>query len=241
MNASASSLSSSSLSSFSASASFRSTSSNDWDATRTGPSIADQPLPSMTVREYLERVGKDAERRIMDKANAQNAQLWKEFEQVKHMLLQDDGIQDGEGGCGLTLGKETDQPEEHTGKKSKVVDFRVVLEVTYDQDFHQVEVRVGQEREAKVGRSRGKQFLPGQGISLHFDQEVSTTHGRFFVHTKTGRVCFEDLGSTNKTSVSSGEGTRVLPKFEPVAIHVGDTLYMGASTLRVLEVKESSS
>lgn len=192
--------------------------------------MADQPLPSMTVREYLELVGKDAERRIMDKANAQNAQLWKDFEQRKRSLLQEE---DGD--------VSEEREEEHADKRPKVVDFRVVLEVTYDQDFHQVEVRVGQEREAKVGRSRGKQFLPGQGISLYFDQEASTTHGRFFVHTKTGRVCFEDLGSTNKTSVSSGEGSRVLQKFEPVAIHVGDTLYIGASTLRVLEVKESSS
>lgn len=198
----------------------------------------DHPLPNMTVREYLEQVGREAEQRIMDRANTQNAELWAKFEQIKTDLLSssNDSLETTNATTSSTLDDSSRQD-----KKSRVTDYRIVLEITYQDEVHQVEVRVGEEREAKVGRSRGKQFLPGAGISLHFDQEVSTTHGRFFVHTKTGKVCFEDLGSTNKTTMSSGEGTRLLNKFEPVAIHKGITLYMGASALNILEIHESSS
>lgn len=91
-----------------------------------------------------------------------------------------------------------------------------------------------------VGRSKGKKFAR-DGISLHRDQEVSTTHGKF-VSEGVGlggagneggggkKFYFIDVGSTNGT-VHAGE------QLEPnkrLLLEEGTELRVGNSTLKVV-------
>jgi len=92
-----------------------------------------------------------------------------------------------------------------------------------------------------LGRSKGKKFIKN-GVSLHKDQEVSTTHGKFVVEggglglTPGGggetapRFYFVDVGSTNG-SVYNGE------QLEPnkrLLLEDGMELKVGNSMLRVV-------
>ena len=57
-----------------------------------------------------------------------------------------------------------------------------------------------------VGRSKGKKFTKN-GISLHKDQEVSTTHGKFLVEGSTGGLAYQTTNSNNENNEDgSGSG-----------------------------------
>ena len=89
-----------------------------------------------------------------------------------------------------------------------------------------------------VGRSKGKKFVKN-GISLHRDQEVSTTHGKFVVVEdenggggavggggRTTRYYFVDVGSTNGT-VHDGaplEPNVRLPLVDGMELKVGNSM-----------------
>mmetsp|Transcript_3691 Transcript_3691/g.8145 ORF Transcript_3691/g.8145 Transcript_3691/m.8145 type:complete len:271 (-) Transcript_3691:298-1110(-) len=86
-----------------------------------------------------------------------------------------------------------------------------------------------------LGRSKGKKFTKN-GISLHKDQEVSTTHGKFFVEL-TGdeeenrcKFYFVDVGSTNGTVY---EGEQLEPN-ERLGLVNGTELKVGNSVLKVV-------
>lgn len=84
-----------------------------------------------------------------------------------------------------------------------------------------------------IGRSKGKKFLKN-GISLHKDQEVSTTHGKFVVVEEEGggnpRYYFVDVGSTNGT-VHNGMPLEPNIRLE---LRDGVELKVGNSFLRIM-------
>ena len=89
---------------------------------------------------------------------------------------------------------------------------------------------------AKVGRSRGAAFKDGRGVSLHWDQEVSTTHGQF---TLSGnQVAFTDVGSTNGTFIILDKDMKEkkLEKGEPYTLAEGTVLRLGSSRLKLTSV-----
>ena len=101
-----------------------------------------------------------------------------------------------------------------------------------------------------IGRSKGKKFVKN-GISLHKDQEVSTTHGKFMVEeTTTSRTAstttttknemgsengralsfyYMDVGSTNGTTHN---GTSLEPNTKLLLVN-GMELKIGNSTLMI--------
>lgn len=74
--------------------------------------------------------------------------------------------------------------------------------------------------EMTVGRS------PGCGIATTYDIYSSTLHARFF-HQDNGRLCVEDLGSTNGTFVNSERITK------PTRLGKGDLVQVGATVFQV--------
>lgn len=78
-----------------------------------------------------------------------------------------------------------------------------------------------------VGRSKGKKFAKN-GLSLHMDQEVSTTHGKFV--SEGGLFYFIDVGSTNG---SVYEGKQLEPK-DLLLLVDGMELKVGNSVLKIL-------
>ena len=102
-----------------------------------------------------------------------------------------------------------------------------------------------------MGRSKGKKFVKN-GISLHRDQEVSTTHGKFVVVEddgggatavgsssggvggggggRTTRYYFVDVGSTNGTV---HDGAPLEPNVRLPLVN-GTELKVGNSMLRII-------
>ena len=98
-----------------------------------------------------------------------------------------------------------------------------------------------------IGRSKGKKFIKN-GISLHKDQEVSTTHAKIIVegmglsnhdvtcnnNNNAGekiKFYFMDVGSTNGSTLN-GEG--VEPEPNKVLIEEGMEIKVGVSTLKFI-------
>ena len=110
-----------------------------------------------------------------------------------------------------------------------------------------------------VGRSKGKKFI-NNGISLHKDQEVSTTHGKFLVEGSAGlsyqtknnssnnnetnedsnnggnsggyKFYFIDVGSTNGTIIYNHD--KVLVPNERLLLSTGMELKVGNSVLKII-------
>lgn len=96
-----------------------------------------------------------------------------------------------------------------------------------------------------IGRSKGKKFIKN-GISLHKDQEVSTTHGKILVEglmmgladgsniaNNAGhapKFYFVDVGSTNGTTMN---GDLIQPESKVMLVE-GLELKVGGSTLRFI-------
>jgi hypothetical protein len=87
-----------------------------------------------------------------------------------------------------------------------------------------------------IGRSRGKKFAKN-GISLHKDQEVSTTHAKIIVEglgladnngSKEVKFYFVDVGSTNGSTL----GGEMLEPEKKVLIEEGMEIKVGGSTLK---------
>jgi hypothetical protein len=188
--------------------------------TSTSSSFLAESLPDMTVQSYLEKLRDEVEKRIMDHAKLQNDKLWEDFEREKLNILE-----------------EAKRTKLTTKSPVKIV----IVEVSSrDKDLSKkYEIKVGGDRHltAKVGRSRGQQFTEGKGISLYWDNEVSTTHGHFLV--KNEELMFEDLGSTNKSLVHQGTKQDVvtLTRNQSAVLKQGDVLIIGASKLKILDIK----
>ena len=103
-----------------------------------------------------------------------------------------------------------------------------------------------------VGRSKGKKFTKN-GISLHKDQEVSTTHGKFLVEGSTGGLAYQTTNSNNENNedgsggglefyfidVGSTNGTiynndKVLVPNERLLLCNGMELKVGNSVLKII-------
>jgi hypothetical protein len=99
----------------------------------------------------------------------------------------------------------------------------------------------GQFPEVNVGRSKGAQFLEGKGISLHWDKETSTWHGKFTL--KNDQLWFEDLHSTNMTTVlSTGKPELEIGKHrstQSAQVQVGDVLKIGSCRLKILTIERA--
>lgn len=90
-----------------------------------------------------------------------------------------------------------------------------------------------------VGRSKGKKFIRN-GISLHKDQEVSTTHAKIIVEgmglsenngvNREVKFYFMDVGSTNGSCL---EGEMLVAE-EKVLIAEGMEVKVGGSTLKFI-------
>ena len=104
------------------------------------------------------------------------------------------------------------------------------------------ELSITKTKEAYLGRSRGKKFKDGKGISLYKDLEVSTTHGKFVMVDQ--QPCFVDTGSSNGTRVQThNDDTNdhemmdyELPADEPFPLVSGTHLVCGQSRLQVTVV-----
>lgn len=79
---------------------------------------------------------------------------------------------------------------------------------------------------ALIGRSRGRKFVKGEGISLFKDQEVSTTHGKFEFDTT---LTFVDVGSTNGSLMNG----KALEPNEVVKFSHGDSLTIGQTVFKL--------
>mmetsp|Transcript_18540 Transcript_18540/g.40134 ORF Transcript_18540/g.40134 Transcript_18540/m.40134 type:complete len:245 (+) Transcript_18540:119-853(+) len=89
-----------------------------------------------------------------------------------------------------------------------------------------------------VGRSKGKKFVKN-GLSLHKDQEISTTHGKFVVEGGDGAVVaggagpkfyFIDVGSTNGSVYN---GVQLEPNDRLLLVD-GMELKVGNSVLKIM-------
>lgn len=77
-----------------------------------------------------------------------------------------------------------------------------------------------------IGRSTGKKFRKGVGISLPKDDEVSNTHAKIF-YVK-GDICFADLASTNGSFLND----EPLDSRIPYVVNDGDKIRVGKSILK---------
>ncbi len=88
-----------------------------------------------------------------------------------------------------------------------------------------------------LGRSKGKKFIKN-GVSLHKDQEVSTTHGKFIIEggglSNEGgegpKFYFVDVGSTNGTVYNGGQ----LEHNVRLLLKDGMELKVGNSVLKIV-------
>ena len=88
-----------------------------------------------------------------------------------------------------------------------------------------------------MGRSKGPAFKNGKGVSLHWDQEVSTTHGDFSL--QDGQVVFKDVGSTNGSCLVENDNSTIkLAKNEITVMVVGSRLKLGSTILRVEAIED---
>ena len=90
-----------------------------------------------------------------------------------------------------------------------------------------------------IGRSKGKKFVTN-GISLHRDQEVSTTHAKILVEgggladangNTEMKFYFMDVGSTNGSSFG---GEMIEPEPNKVLIKEGMEIKVGGSLLKFM-------
>jgi hypothetical protein len=220
--------------------------------------IASQ-LPDVTVRAYLESVCETLSNRIVEHARSQIKTLMDEFEAEKKLLLED------------AEGEREKRQRRDVGRTvrieiaNKKEALAILKSSTFASTFPTGEIpefsfELVPKKVVKLGRSRGAAFQPPRGISLCWDDEVSTTHGHFVLSADGLSVCFVDVGSTNgskldkgglaweasqKPSSSSATATSTTPggsarikavSLEPnvaVVIEEGDVLYCGAMKLRV--------
>ena len=133
--------------------------------------------------------------------------------------------EDGDGGKG---GKNVKREEENNNPQSEEADSKPSASTTTNNDTTsstklssstiEVQVTVGPHTSSTfilrpkpgapclVGRSKGKKFTKN-GISLHKDQEVSTTHGKFLVEGSTGGLAYQTTNSNNENNEDgSGSG-----------------------------------
>jgi len=186
-------------------------------------------FPDMTVEEFLLKLRDEASARIMALAQDQVKRLREEFERERDELL------------GNIENKRARAGEEKAKAAATVkIPFSVlkirVMDAEHDKEMT---IRVGGPKAAfaRVGRSQNKHYTE-KGISLHWDLEVSTSHGQFKL--VDGQVVFEDLGSTNHSYVTS-LSTRAQTELragQTATIHKGDILQVGACKLAILDITE---
>lgn len=170
--------------------------------------------------------------------------------------------EDGGGGSSSRVGEENVNPQSENNNNAAEGGGKVAAKSTATSfaagtkpasSTIEVQMTVGPHAPAKyllrprpgqpclLGRSKGKKFMKN-GVSLHKDQEVSTTHGKFVVEggglglapggggETAPRFYFVDVGSTNG-SVYNGDP---LEPNEKLLLEDGMEFKVGNSMLRVV-------
>lgn len=122
--------------------------------------------------------------------------------------------------------KTTQVDQSQAGKASMGVDVRVRIAGGPHHGL-ECDLKVTRHGTSLVGRSRQKK-VKANGVSLFKDNEVSTIHGQFLLDS-TGRLCFEDLDSTNGSCIHGEQ----IAKHNPVALKNGEEILLGQSLMVV--------
>jgi hypothetical protein len=200
-------------------------SSSNENSESTNNTLQAESLPNVTVREFLERFSREVEAKILAKADEMKQKVMDEFHKEKALLLSE--------AKRLKIGSKA---------PLKVVSIEVI---GGENGPKKVKVKVGGDKAlvAKVGRSRGAQFVEGKGISLHWDKETSTTHGQFIM--KEDQLWFEDLHSTNMTSLLTQAKTTIdigkTREAMAAPINNGDQLNVGACKLKIVSIGDADA
>ena len=222
----------------------------------TTTTTAPTELPDTTVKKYLESVCHGLCERLMDHARQQAKTLMDEFQAEKKLLLEEAEAERREardaaanaaaGGANAGGGK---RAKVNTARKVvfECVATPAALATNAADVKSEFVVTIQAGKPAKVGRSRGAAFIDGRGVSLNWDQEVSTTHGHLSLvdapatenSSNNGdeqdalHVSFVDVGSTNGSKIfrKATNQTERLTEKVPVTLVVGDKLLLGATTL----------
>lgn len=176
-----------------------------------------------TVKEFLEDLGRRTRDELIMLADRRNELLWEEFENQKRIFWTEFENQPM---------KTIDLETRLKGPKNKTLTFRVHVGGT-------------NRTLAKLGRSKGPEYLGDRGVSLHWDEEVSTSHGFFFLD-EDGMLGFQDTRSSNGTFIESQtRGSITLGMDEEACkftgLLEGDTISVGQCRLKVLKISDSAS
>ena len=189
-------------------------------------SSQNEQLPNITVKEYLEKLAKELETRILARADEHGRKMMEEFEKQKAILV-----------------SEAKRMRSSAKTPLKIITIEISSPTTVPKmPTKKQTIKVGGDKSlvAKVGRSKGAQFLEGKGISLHWDKETSTWHGQFLM--KDEQLWFEDLHSTNSTTIHySGKSEPLeIGKDRPTQsapVDKGDQLNIGVCRLKIISIE----
>jgi hypothetical protein len=201
----------------------------------------EKDLPDVTVKVFLEQMCERICTQIMTRAKAQTNTLATEFELEKKCLLEDVET--------LRVQQQQQQQQQEPGNNNKKIkSISKTITFTCSQQQQQsmeFVISLIPGKAAKIGRSRGAAFQNGRGISLNWDQEVSTTHGQLQISMSsspdsddsTSIITYMDVGSTNGSKLIRKGETIHLEVSTPFPLEIGDVLWLGATKLDIGKIE----
>ena len=166
--------------------------------------VRNMAAPGITVQEYLMEEKKKILEELQTCLETNITAIRQEFEagkteledEIKRMCEEDQENQpkeeDNESCDGESSSEKAVTMEKKEGSTRKIV---ITIEGDGPYSGLTFPFKLSKRLTIMIGRSSGKRFRKGVGISLPKDDEVSTTHAKIF-YVK-GDMCFSDLSSTN--------------------------------------------